>query len=57
MTTFLVQKTVYISTQVQASTWMEAMQKANDIHYCAWKYDDEETPCVVALQEVDNLSK
>ena len=49
MTTFLVQKTVYVSIKVQADTWMDAMQKANDIHYAAWQYDDEETPNVVAM--------
>lgn len=49
MTTFLVQKTVYIDIKVEASTWMEAMQKANDIHYCAWNYGDEETPVVTAI--------
>ena len=49
MTTFLVQKTVYISTKVEATTWMEAMQKSEQIDIANWKQDDEETPTVIAI--------
>ena len=49
MTTYLVQKTVYISVKVEANTWMEAMQKSNDISVANWQQDDEETPTVIAI--------
>jgi hypothetical protein len=51
MTTFLVQKTVYISTKVEANTWMEAMQKSEDIPVANWQHDDEETPTVIAINK------
>jgi hypothetical protein len=46
MSTFLVQKTVYVSLKVEASTWQDAMQKSAYIDLASWKQDDEETPCV-----------
>ena len=49
MTTYLVQKTVYLSVKVEANTWMEAMQLSNDISVANWQHDDEETPTVIAL--------
>jgi len=52
MTTFLVQKTVYISLTVEATTWEEAMQKSSEVDIANWKQDDEETPTVIALDSV-----
>ena len=49
MTTYLVQKTVYISIKVEANTWEEAMQKSGDISVANWQHDDEETPTVIAI--------
>ena len=49
MTTFLVQKTVYISTKVEANTWEEAMRLSNELELAKWKQDDEETPTVIAI--------
>ena len=49
MTTYLVQKTVYISTKVEANTWMEAMRLSEEIAIANWKQDDEETPTVIAI--------
>ena len=51
MTTFLVQKTVYISLKVEANTWMEAMQKSEDVAVANWQHDDEETPTVIAVKQ------
>jgi hypothetical protein len=51
MTTFLVQKTVYISTKVEANTWMEAMQKSSEVDIAKWQQDDEETPTVIAVNK------
>jgi hypothetical protein len=51
MSKFLVQKTVYLSIEVEGDTWEDAMQKANAISHVNWKYDDEETPCVTQLRE------
>ena len=51
MSKFLVQKTVYLSIEVEGNTWEDAMKTANDIHYAAWKYDDEETPSVVLIDQ------
>jgi len=49
MRTFLVQKTVYISTQVEATTWEEAMEKSSKVDIANWKQDDEETPTVTVI--------
>ena len=49
MTTFLVQKTVYISTKVEANTWEEAMRLSNEMELASWQQDDEETPTVIAI--------
>jgi hypothetical protein len=51
MTTYLVQKTVYISIKVEATTWMEAMQKSATIPVANWQHDDEETPTVIATNK------
>lgn len=56
MSKFLVQKTVYISIEVKGDTWEDAMQTANDIHYAAWKYDDEETPTVTQINKVEQTA-
>ena len=51
MTTYLVQKTFYLSTKVEASTWMEAMERAEDMELGAWDYADSETPTVVDISD------
>ena len=51
MTTYLVQKTVYISTKVEANTWEEAKRLSDELELANWKQDDEETPTVLALDK------
>jgi hypothetical protein len=51
MSKFLVQKTVYLSIEVEGDTWIDAMQKSNAISHVHWKYNDEETPCVVCIDQ------
>jgi hypothetical protein len=51
MSKFLVQKTVYLSIEVEGDTWEDAMRKANAISHTNWKYNDEETPTVVLVEK------
>jgi hypothetical protein len=51
MTTFLVQKTVYISLTVEANTWEEAKNLSSEVDIANWKHDDEETPTVIAINK------
>ena len=49
MTTYLVQKTVYLSTKVEANTWEEAKRLSDELELASWQQDDEETPSVIAV--------
>jgi hypothetical protein len=51
MATYLVQKTFYLSTTVEAPTWQEAMERAEDMDLGAWDYADSETPTVVDISD------
>lgn len=51
MATYLVQKTFYLSTTVEADSWMEAMDLAEDTDFATWDYADSETPTVVDITD------
>lgn len=51
MTTFLVQKTFYLSVEVEANTWMEAQDISEEMDFATWNYDDSETSTVIAKND------
>ena len=51
MATFLVQKTFYLSTVVEASTWDEAQDIADEQDFATWDYEDSETSTVKAIDD------
>ena len=51
MATFLVQKTFYLSTVVEADTWQEAQEQADETDFATWDYDDSETSTVTKVDD------
>ena len=51
MAKYLVQQTFYLSTVIEANSWMEAKEKAEDTDWATWDFNDCETPTVVDVTD------